>query len=431
MQENRSFDNYFGTYPGVNGITSSICIPVNPNASSTPCVKPQKLTLAQNSVDDMPHTYAASVKAINGGAMNGYISAEGCNMTMGYYDATSIPYYWDYANHFVLSDNTFESALSYSLPNHWFMVAGQSPYVGFYVPLTINAPASELNSYVQQANSIPTLGDSMVSSGISWVYYDTPIPAGGWNGINTPSLTDYWNPFKAKNSSYTSTYSPHFEIRGQIFQDIKNGNLPSVSWVIPSAPISEHAPATVTWGMWWVASVVNAVAQSPYWQNTAILVAWDDYGGWYDNATPPVLNNITTVQNAVGQGAGIRVPMLIISPFAKPGYVDHTQYTFSSIMRFIENIFNLQPLTIRDATANDILNAFNFTQTSLQPVIEQLNSTQMSVVNQWAFATGGSVHPPNGGKCSYLGQSALASTGASMDTTIGDNMSGFINGNPD
>ena len=425
MQENRSFDHYFGTFPGANGIPAGTCLPQNPAGAGSPCVKPFLLTTPVTG--DLPHTYNATIKAINGGKMDGFYTAEGsCTQTMGYYDQTMLPYYWNYASHFVLSDETFESANSYSLPNHWYMIAGQAPQIGYYqygnTGFGVNTPKPVLVQYVSEANQIQTLGDSMVQAGISWKYYDSPMdPKGIGNAIANGQVAAYWNTFRAKNSSYTAAYTPHFVLRGQLLWDIGNGTLPSVSWVIPSAPISEHAPANITLGMWYVTYLVNAVMNSNYWKNTAIMVTWDDYGGWYDHVNPPVLDQF---------GLGVRVPMLIISPYARAGFIDHTTYSFDSIMKFIEWDFGLHSLTARDANANNLLNTFNFQQAPLAPDVIPLNSSQVSQITPYLWKEGGQIHTPVGGSCNSPNSVTAYTTSANVSAD-GDDNSGFINGNPD
>jgi phospholipase C len=422
MQENRSFDHYFGTYPGANGLPAGTCVPENPSVVGSPCVKPFLLTTPITT--DLPHTYNATIKAINGGQMNGFYAAEGsCTQTMGYYDQTMIPYYWNYAQHFVLSDGTFESANSYSLPNHWYMIAAQAPQIGYYQygnnGFGVNTPKPVLVQYVSEANQIQTLGDSMIQSGISWKYYDSPMdPKGIANAIVNGQVAAYWNTFRAKNSSYTSEYMPHFVFRGQLLSDIGNGTLPSVSWVIPSAPVSEHAPANLTLGMWYVRYLVNAVMNSNYWKDTAIIISWDDYGGWYDHVAPPVIDQF---------GYGIRVPMLIISPYSKPGFIDNTVYSFDSILKFVEWNFGLHSLTSRDANANNLLNAFNFQQTPLGPDIIPLNQSQISQITPYLWKEGGQIHTPVGSSCN-----SQSVTGYTISTNQSDDdYSAFINNNPD
>ena len=183
-----------------------------------------------------------------------------------------------------------------------------------------------------------TLGDLfMNNSNINWKYYDHPIVLGGYkNAVKNGQVNDYWNPFAAKGSSYTQNYYSHFVNRGQIFNDLKNNTLPQVSWVIPSSPISEHPPANITRGMNWVTDVVDSIMKSPSWNSTAIVVTWDDYGGFYDHVSPPPLDKY---------GLGFRMPAIIISPYAKPGFVDHGTYRFDSMLNFIEWTVNITSLT--------------------------------------------------------------------------------------
>jgi len=139
---------------------------------------------------------------------------------------------------------------------------------------------------------------------------------------------NYWNPLNAKNSSYTNpAYTNNIVARDQFFSDITSGRLPQVSWIILSAEISDHPPANVTLGMWWITDIVNAVETSSYWDTTAIFVLWDDYGGFFDTVPPPRVD---------GYGLSFRVPALIISPYAKTGYLDHTVYDFESTLKFME-----------------------------------------------------------------------------------------------
>lgn len=440
MQENRSFDNYFGTYPGANGIPKNVCMPANPDQPNNgQCVKP---FLSINPVsEDMPHTYQASTAAYDNGKMDGFMLAENEDpKTMSYYDNRTIPYYWDLAKHYVLSDNFYSSVLSYSLPNHWYAVAGQAPvtsiFYGFAAgPRILTAHSTALpagggsygnslnkpnnttvidpkpfglrlhlgnalvhppgtrvlttpsgtvqknlvnEEYLRESNLTTTVADLLMNNTnnkVSWKYYDHPIQIGGYKrAIYTGRAFEYWNPFSAKGTSYTQAYAPHFVNRTQIFTDLKTGSFPQVSWVIPSGPISEHPPASITLGMNWVKSVLDAIMSSPYWNSTAIILTWDDYGGFYDHVPPPQIDKY---------GLGFRMPALIISPYAKHGYVDHTQYQFESILKFIEWRFNIPALTIRDLHANNLLNAFNFNQKANPPYIVPLNAMQFNAIHPY------------------------------------------------
>lgn len=428
FQENRAFDNYFGTYPGADGLNLSTCIPVNLTNASQGCVTPFELTAP--STIDLPHQYNSTQEVINNGSMNGFIqSAGGCEMPMGYYTNATIPYLWAYAEHYTLADHTFSSFEGWSIPAHWAMIAALAPFIGFFSKISNQSNYTVKTEYTQEADSIPTITQLMSNSNsnVTWKYYDTYIPVGEYQrSFNNGSIIDLWDPFKALSSSYTANESQHFVIRGKIYDDINQGTLPNVSWVIPSPPISDHAPANVTWGMWWIASIVNYVGESRYWNNTVIIVTWDDYGGWYDGVDPPQINSSTNITGTEAKGAGLRVPMLIISPYSRPGYVDHTVYTFSSIMKYIEQNFGLPALNVRDRTANSIIGALNYSQAPLPPLIEPENLTQQNIVNTWAYSPTGPLNPVANvtGPCETLQLATLRSS-------IGTEDRGYIDGDPD
>ena len=412
MQENRSFDNYFGTYPGANGIPEGVCVPLSPDNPKIGCVKPFLSTTAVSA--DMPHGYQSSIAAYDNGKMDGYMIAENENpQTMSYYDNNTIPYYWNLARHYVLADNFYSSVLSYSLPNHWYAVAGQAPATSlFYTmhrppnnnilnqnenastiaggnsntsgsttnfgvnpnPVTGNLKDQVARVYLEESNLTKTIADLFMnnSQNITWKYYDHFVKTGNYKAaVNSGRAFEYWNPFSAKASTYTSQYSQHFVNRAQLFTDLKTGAFPQVSWVIPSFPISEHAPANITTGMNWVKLVINSIMDSPYWNSTAIILTWDDYGGFYDHVPPPQIDKY---------GLGFRMPTLIISPYAKPGYIDHTQYQFESMLKFIEWRFNLQPLTERDLHANNLINAFDFNQKPTPIYVVPLRAGELNAV---------------------------------------------------
>jgi len=242
-------------------------------------------------------------------------------------------------------------------------------------PTTPNLRDEIARVYLEESNLTKTVADLFMNNthNITWKYYDHLVRAGNYKAaVSSGRAFEYWNPFSAKGSTYTASYSPHFVNRGQIFTELKTGSFPEVSWVIPSFPISEHAPANITTGMNWVKQVLNAIMSSPYWNSTAIILTWDDYGGFYDHVPPPQIDKY---------GLGFRMPTLIISPYAKPGYIDHTQYQFESMLKFIEWRFNLQPLTERDLHANDLLNAFNFNQNPNPPHIVPLTIAQLNAVH--------------------------------------------------
>jgi phospholipase C len=412
MQENRSFDNYFGTYPGANGIPKGTCVPLSLDNPSVGCVKPFLSTDVISG--DLPHGYQSSVIGYDNGKMDGFMVGENENpKTMTYYDNKTIPYYWDLAKNYVLADNFYSSVLSYSLPNHWYALAGQAPATSMFYfmhrppnndilnqqenastiaggnpnatanfgvnpnPTSTNLRDEVARVYLEESNLTKTVADLFMNDthNITWKYYDHLIRAGNYKAaVSSGRAFEFWNPFSAKGSTYTTAYAPHFVNRAQIFTDLKSGDFPQVSWVTPSFPISEHPPANITSGMDWVKDVINAIMSSPYWNSTAIILTWDDYGGFYDHVPPPQIDKF---------GLGFRMPTLIISPYAKPGYIDHTQYQFESMLKFIEWRFSLQPLTERDLHANNLLNAFDFSQKPLPPHVVPLTGAELSAIRPY------------------------------------------------
>jgi phospholipase C len=327
-EENRAFDHYFGAYPGANGLSGNETLPIAPGSTVT--VRPFHL----NSTATLDGSNSASTarKAFNGGKMDGFVYAEKTLMTMGHYGYSDIPNYWNYASKFVLMDNFFSSEMGPSLPNHLYLIAGQSGN------LTENARNVSFD--------FPTIMDELDAHGVSWRYYYN-----GENGYKTPGM---WSPLPAfksfkDNPSRLNNLAPNDEF----VADVANGTLANVTWIMPREFESEHPPADIRVGEHYVTSTINAIMQSKYWNSTAIFLTWDDYGGWYDHVPPPQIDSF---------GLGFRVPCLVISPYAKEGFIDHTQADFTSILKFIETAYSLSPLTKRDAANSDMMGAFDFSQ---------------------------------------------------------------------
>ena len=401
MQENRTFDNFFWTYPGVMGgagTNSTYCVPTDPNMTGSNCYSPMAAT-ALSGYSDLPHSYNASMIAYNGGAMNGFLAntvstknPNGNLEAISYYDNQTIPYYWFLADHFTLADQFYSSVTSYSQPNHWYMLAGASPATSIFstgpmertqvlydIPYSSNGQVTEgaWTVYLNQSQTIQTIVDQLSSSKVSWKYYDSPIPATCKSLLQAIAVScknvnpyDYWNPLEAKNSSYTE-YASHFKWRGQILTDIQNGGLPAVSWVIPAGAFSDHPPANVTLGEYWVTDVVNAIEDSQYWKNTMIVVMWDDFGGFFDVMKPPVVPQY---------GLGFRAPALIISPYSRQG-IDNNIYSFESTLKFIDDNWGISPLNARVAAANDISTALNFNQSPIPPITMPLSQAAIGAIS--------------------------------------------------
>jgi phospholipase C len=340
MMENHSFDNLFGDYPGVNGVKE-------PRASDP-------------MPSDIDHTGAASIAAYDNGKMDGF-NAEG----MVQYTQKDIPNLWSYAQHFGLGDNFFSSEASSSTPNHMAMILSQS--AGMDQTTQDKACESKANDLVDarsaqtgddywtypcfDVNSIP---QELSNKDISWRFYSTSAM---WNA-----------PLLVKNLSK----SP-YDIRNsdQFIRDVKAGKMATVSWIVPPVgEITQHPPDSLQPGNNFITEQVNAVMGSQYWKSTAIFLTWDEFGGFYDHVPPKQID---------GDGLGFRVPLLVISPYAKPGYISHEQGEFASFDKFIEKDFNLPSLGQRDSLqqTSDLMDYFNFSQKPLPPLILKLENASI------------------------------------------------------
>ena len=329
FQENHTFDNYFGTYPGAEGTAGkSLCLPQTPG--STNCVAPfhdSSLTPV-----DMSHNWNTAHKDYDGGKMDGFVYSEGNRETMGYYDRGDLPHYWKAAQQYVLCDRFFTSVMSESLPNHLHLVAGTAGgIIDDKVPATLN---------------FPPIFEQLDQHGISWKVY---------------SSSTTW----LKNFAYVQnspTAKAKFASAGAFTTDVQKGNLSQVSWIIGAAGGSEHPPENVQTGENYVAnSIVNNLGTSEYWDSIAMFLTWDDFGGFFDHVAPPQVDKY---------GYGFRVPCLVISPYAKAGLVDSMINDHTSILKFIEDLYGLTPLSTRDAAANNMAEAFDFSQPvrAFQPI---------------------------------------------------------------
>ena len=355
-QENRTFDSYFGTYPNADGLPAGTCLPVRPGSKR--CIKPfhQKL---QSLPCDMSHEWPVAHAAYDNGRMNGFVWAEGTPNTMGYYDQKDIPNYWAYAQHFTLDDHFFSSLNGPSLPNHVYMVAAQSG--GLIVNVnTIKALKKTMDD--PDGFSFASIVTRFKNADISWKYYvDTSGIKNPEKKKEQPKRFTLWNPLPGfKKIRDNPKLMAHLVGQSQFYHDLQAGTLPSVSYLIPTYLDSEHPVATPQRGMWYVTQLINAVMQSQYWKDSVIFVTWDDYGGFYDHVEPPQLDAF---------GLGPRVPALVISPYARPDYIDRNVYEFSSILKFIELRWHLTHLTARDDRARPMLAGFDFDQQPLEPFV--------------------------------------------------------------
>ncbi len=412
MQENRSFDQYFGTYPGADGIPMQNGVPTvcanDPKTGN--CVKPYHDT---HDIDaGGPHGASSATADIDGGKMDGFITAfrgaqkacknpdtPGCAKgttpdVMGWHDAREIPNYWAYAQNFVLQDKMFEPNASWSLPSHLFMVSGWSAYC-----TQQGDPAS-----CQNALDGPPNGLSAANAGktdyawtdltyllhkenISWNYYlsegqepdcedDAMLCQPHGQKLAVPGI---WNPLPGFDTVRQDGQVKNIQTLDRYLEAAKNGTLPAVSWIVPENKVSEHPPAKVSAGQAYVTGLINAAMQGPDWDSTAIFLSWDDWGGFYDHVMPPVVD-----QN----GYGLRVPGLLISPYARKGYIDDQTLSFDAYLKLIEDFFlggaRLDPKTdgrpdprptVRENAPQlgDLLAEFDFSQTPLPALVLSTN----------------------------------------------------------
>jgi phospholipase C len=411
MQENRTFDSYFGRYPGADGLPNAngVFTVCSPDPATSQCVYPYHDTHDVNGGG--PHGQTDAVADIDAGKMDGFVAQaergrKGCSVTdnpacggdktdvMGYHTRDEIPNYWAYADNFVLQDRMFEPNASWSLPEHLFMVSEWSAKCTSSNPSTcVNALQSpgtppDFKHKGQARQPAPDyawtdLTYLLHKSKVSWRYYveggtepdcadDTMVCPPVKQGAKTPGI---WNPLP-----YFDTVKQDGELNNvtdvsNYFDAAKNGHLPAVSWIAPSGPHSEHPPAKVSEGQAWVTGLINAAMQGPDWNSTAIFLAWDDWGGFYDHVLPPVVD-----QN----GYGLRVPALVISPYAKKNYIDHQTLSFDAYVKFIEDVFlggqRLDPLTdgrpdprptVRETVPilGNLASDFDFTQAPRGPLV--------------------------------------------------------------
>jgi phospholipase C len=372
VKENRTFDNMFGLFPDANGATTGQTC----DGQIVPLKRAPDRGFAAG------HSFTDGITAINGGQMN-------CFTDVGYveFHQNQIPNYWAYAQHFTLADEFFSSIYGPTGVEHLWTFAAQSDrFVDHERPGQLGvgkrqfcddplesafsfrqlsrADQEKVYQLEQQGASgaaqvpaywearwpctdIKVLPDELRSAGISWKDYRGP--------------NEWVQPLRMVRHVRFSSMWNDVVSSDEFIPDLNQGNLPSVSWVTPPFPLSDHPPLSMCRGENWSVRLMNAIMSSKYWNSTAVVLTWDDFGGFYDHVAPPHVDMY---------GLGPRVPAIIISPWARPGYVDHTTYEFASVLHFIETIFNVPPMTSRDANASDMLGAFDFTQQPSPPLIQ-------------------------------------------------------------
>jgi phospholipase C len=413
MQENRSFDSYFGTFPGTDGIPMANGVPTvcAPDPSTRTCVRPYHDSADRDRGG--PHGEPAAIADVDGGKMDGFIEAAenarqacrdpnapncaGTADVMGYHDDRELPNYWKYARDFVIQDHLFEPNASWSLPQHLFMVSGWSArcrQIGDPMSCTNELQRPDYPPDYDPHNSRyhgpgrpdyawTDLTYLLHAHHISWAYYvmagTEPDCANGDEACaavpqraKTPGI---WNLLPYFDTVKRDGELGNVRDLRDFYTAAKNGTLPSVVWITPAAPYSEHPPALVSRGQAYVTGLINAIMRSPDWKSTAIFLSWDDWGGFYDHVVPPRVDE---------NGYGIRVPGIVISPYARRGFIDHQTLSHDAYLKFIEDDFlgsqRIDPKTdgrpdrrpsVRenDPILGDLRRDFDFRQTPHLPEI--------------------------------------------------------------
>ncbi len=397
FQENRSPDNLFQdpvlisrgadiATSGKNSLGQTIAlIPIDLGTSGS---NPQNY--------DLSHAHSAFVSMYDGGKMDGAdlipcSPAAECppnahpNPQFRYVSPSDVQPYFALAEQYTFGDRMFQTNEGPSFPAHQFIISGTSAptasstlFAAENPVLTIAgciaAPAN-LVTMIDAAGSEtaqppqypcfehPTLTDLLDTKGLTWRYY-APSPGSIWTG---PDAIEHICQQQTVNGTLTCVgpiWKNNVSIpQSRVLTDIANGQLSQVSWIIPDGASSDHAVANDGSGPSWVASIVNAIGNSAYWSNTAIIIAWDDWGGWYDHVAPKVIND--GISWGSGYVYGFRVPLIVVSPYAKAAYISHVTHDFGSILKFIESTFTLPSLGYADVAADDLSDCFNLTQSPL------------------------------------------------------------------
>jgi phospholipase C len=353
VKENRSFDQYFGLFPGADGAT---------RGRTKEGVQPLERGLPDSLPHDLLHNYQTALDSYDGGKMDGF-AWDRWSRRYALSEAlpSDIPAYWAWAKRFVLGDNFFASAQGPSFPNHLFTIAATSGgthdnpkrlgHHGSQWTWGCDAPSyTKVQVFdsegqpelVSPCFDFETEGDLLSDAGIPWSYYAAATNQAGY----------IWSSYDAVAHVRNSpAWQEHMKPVDSLVGDIRAGTLPPVTWVTPRFEVSEHPDYSMCHGQNWTTQVVDAVMNGPMWKDTAVFVTWDDWGGFYDHVAPTQIDDF---------GLGFRVPLLLISPYARRGHVDHVRGEFSSVLRFVEDNWGLTQLTHRDRGADDLSYDFDF-----------------------------------------------------------------------
>jgi phospholipase C len=355
MMQNHTFDNLFGTYPGANGLDSTLPSYHQVDAQGN-TVSP---TLVQTlNTADLNHDEPSYAASWNNGNMDKFALTNG-DLAMQYYDSTfsgaasdGKPYgigtLWSYAQQYALADNFFGSAMNSEPAQGLYMVAAtvdsnhNSSALPFYDPCSVPGSGSTLATPLTETN----VGDQLTAAQVPWAWYQTNFST-SQNGTCT-NYVPQENPFQYFTTTANSSHIQDFTM-ASFTSELSSGSLPAVVWIQPDGGHNMHPNGgNILNGIEFVDQLVKAVKASSLWQNTAIIILFDEGGGWYDHVPPPQLSGVTTGPG--GQGLGMRVPVILISPYAKTNYISHQQMDFVSILRFIQWNWNLKQLPGAQAT---------------------------------------------------------------------------------
>ena len=370
VQENRSVDNLFNGFPGADTVREGR------TKRGLVALKPVDLDFPA----DVDHQHRAFVQAFDGGKMDGWESVfssppQSASFALSYVPQSEVEPYFAMGERYTFADRMFQSNTGPSFPAHLYLVSGEGAYVadnpnhletthfawGCDSPadarVSLIAPGGEEVPGPWPCFDLPTIADVALEHGVTWRYYAPPID----------SLGSIWSAFDAiRHIRYSPEWQNVVSPETRVLDDARAGNLPAITWVVPSAQNSDHpfphvdtlhdVGVTGQFGPDWVASVVNAVGEGPLWKSTVVLVVWDDWGGWYDHVAPPQIDRM---------GLGFRVPFMVIAPYAKRHYVSHVQHEFGSILKFTEEVFDLPSMGTTDERSDALRDCFDFT---LEPV---------------------------------------------------------------
>lgn len=367
FQENRTVDNLFQGFPGADTASAGL----NSGGQMVPL---QPVNLANNY--DLDHSHRGFTTEYDGGKMDGFdkVGSSPCTScpspsvrAYGYVPQAQVQPYWTMAAKYVLADRMFQTNQGPSFPAHQYIISGTSatsassallaaenPHSSMGASGGCDSPADALVTLIDPSTGVEnqsmypcldhkTLFDSLDAAHVTWRYYEPYIGPGLWTAPD--AIAHIRN-----GPDYANVSAPNTNV----LSDIQGGRLAQVSWVIPTGAESDHAKSNDGSGPSWVASIINAVGASPYWNDTAIFVTWDDWGGWYDHVAPTLFNQYEL---------GLRVPLLVVSPYSKHGYVSHVPHEFGSILKFVEETFGAPTVGYTDARSDDLADCFDFSQT--------------------------------------------------------------------